>query len=234
MSRNATRSASSPGRPYRPSGIARSDAARISSGVEVGALRPSRIQLGDARGVDPTRGDAVDPDLRRSSSDSVLTSPARPGRSTFDVVSPGIGLRTEDDRITAIAGSVPARSGWSASRITRIVLRSVPSIAAVHASSSRASNSPGGGPPLLTSSRSRPPRASTAPETARAAPSAVARSAGTGAASSSRAASPSLGVSRALSASAAPSSARAAATARPRPPLPPQTSALRPVSPRGS
>ena len=122
------------------------------------------------------------------SEDSDLTSPASPGRSRFEVVRPGIGSRAEDDRITRIAGRSLSRRCGSAARISRSVLRSVPSIALSQVCSSRSSNPPSGGPPLLTSRRSRPPNRSTAVETAVAGPSAVARSAGTAVAASPRSA----------------------------------------------
>ena len=102
---------------------------------------------------------------------SDLMRPARPGRSTFEVVSPGIGSRADDERMIRIAGRSLARRCGSAARMSRMALRSVPSMAFVQAASSSSSNPPGGGPPELTSSRSRPPSAATARSTALLGPS---------------------------------------------------------------
>jgi hypothetical protein len=38
------------------------------------------------------------------SADRDFTRPASPGRSEFEVVSPGIGSRADDERMTSIAG----------------------------------------------------------------------------------------------------------------------------------
>ena len=87
--------------------------------------------------------------------------PASPGRSRFEVVSPGIGSRAELDRMTRIAGSRPARRWGRAARRRRSELHSVPSMAVCQAASSSSSKRPGGGPPELTTSRSSPPKAAT-------------------------------------------------------------------------
>ena len=100
------------------------------------------------------------------------------------MVRPGIGSRTELDRMTRTAGSRPSRRCGSEARRSRRELHSVPSMAACQVASSTSSNRPGGGPPELTTSRSRPPNASTAVATAVAGPSGVDRSAGTASAPS--------------------------------------------------
>ncbi len=101
-----------------------------------------------------------------SSSASVLTSPARPGRSPLETARPGIGVRTELDSTSAIeppsAPTAPATC-----RVSRSAPRNTDSNAARQASSSVSSAVPGGGPPTLTSAPSSPPYAVCAASTSR-------------------------------------------------------------------
>jgi hypothetical protein len=103
-----------------------------------------------------------------------------------------------------------------------------------HADSSRAAKLPGGGPPELTTSPSRPPRASTAAWTAAAGPSEVVKSAGTAVPPIRAAIASRSSDARATVATCAPSAATASAIAAPRPRLAPPTMIRLPSSPRST
>jgi hypothetical protein len=163
---------------------------------------------------------------------SDLIRPLRPGRIRLDVVIPATGSRAELDRMIPIAARSLWRRWGSAARMRRTALWSVPSMARCQVSSSRSAKRPSGGPPLLTSITSRPPKASTAADTAAAGPSGVARSTGTAVAAIWSAARSSRSEALAATATRAPSARSAAATAAPSPELPPPTSARAPSSPR--
>ena len=116
--------------------------------------------------------------------------------------------------------------------MSRIELSRVPAIARSQAASSSAANDPCGGPPVLTSRPSRPPRAATASRTAAAGPSAVDRSTGIGMPPSGWSVAVRACRSRAAPATRAPSAPRARTAAAPSPWLPPPTRNRRSVSPR--
>ncbi len=131
------------------------------------------------------------------------------------MVSAVIGSRTDDDSITHTAPWSDAVSSGSAARSSRIADQKVMSSARCQISSVSSVKRPGGGPPMLTSSRSRPPSAVAADDTARAGPSSVARSTGIPTAPSEVAVAVSRSDARAATATRAPSSVSARATAAP-------------------
>ena len=161
-------------------------------------------------------------------------SPARPGRSTLLVTRPGTGSRTDEERLTRMAGSLPSRRCGRAARMSRRADCSVPSMARSHSSSPSCPKEPAGGPPEFTTRRSRPPSWSTADRTDDDGPSGRLRSAATQEAPMADAAASSFSCVRPTSMTRAPSPASTVAMPAPRPEAPPPTSARLPLSPRST
>ena len=165
-----------------------------------------------------------------SSTASVFARPVTAARSEFDRTSPSIGCFTEIE-VMLMMRPPPRACRWGmAPRHSRTTLRSIESIASVHARSSSVMNGPDGGPPVLVTRMSRPPNLATVVSRTRVMSAAWRRSASIGrtsppAASIAAAASRSAGPPRAQMATRAPSRASASADARPSPLLAAQTRA---------
>ena len=93
--------------------------------------------------------------LGPSSPARVLANPARPGRSPFEIASPGIGTRTDEDSTNASAP--PSGSSAASARLSRTAPRKTLPNAACQASSGTSVAEPGGGPPTLISAPSSRP-----------------------------------------------------------------------------
>src|SRR5438093_4444193 len=223
--RNAHAAANSAGSPNRFMGARSAIRRRFSSEPARWRRRSVRIASG-ARQLTVIRSAA-------SSSESDLARPVTAARSELESRRLAIGCRTEIEVMnTRRPWSELLRCG-SAAWTRRTALINVRSKAFSQASSGRVSNTPGGGPPALTTTMSRAPRRSIASLTRASGSPAFERSRADEPAApiSSAAASIDFG-SRELMNTAAPSAASASAQARPRPLLAAVTSALRPFKPR--
>lgn len=171
-----------------------------------------------------------------SSSASVLASPATPARRLLDRTRPGIGSFTALEATLMIRPLRLARRCGKAARTIRTTLSSSRSKAFCQAASSKLSNAPPGGPPLLLTRTSNPPKRATAVATRCSAAPALATSAATGITSAWYVAA--ICVAAAVTAASsreemtrrAPSAASASAMPRPMPRLAALTSATRPRS----
>ena len=170
--------------------------------------------------------------LPPSSRASVFAQPTTPGRIAFESARLSIGARTELDSMLTMRPR-PLRSRCGRQRFVRRIAESRRSATALStASSVNPAAGPGGGPPPLLTRMSTPPKASTVRWTSRS------RSPGT-ITSPRTARAPILSASRSSSsrrrpniATFAPSAASCSAIARPIPEEAPQTTAVRPSSPR--
>jgi hypothetical protein len=115
-----------------------------------------------------------------SSSDSVFASEVTPDRKTFDSARFGIGSFTEDDVPIRIAPPPRCRIDGTTQRTARTTLMSSRSNALCHATSSKLSESPAGGPPVFANSASTAPSLEIVSVCQRAMASALLRSAVTG------------------------------------------------------
>ena len=169
---------------------------------------------------------------------SVRAIPVTAARRLLDSIRLSTGCFTLMDVMLRMRPQPCAFMPGSTARVSSTTLVSNRRVAASHVSGERLSNVPAGGPPaLVTSTSTRPKRASATATTAAPAPGA-AKSAGTASTGTPLAASMAAAVvrrsasPRAQSTRCAPSAASSSATARPRPLLAAATSAILPCSPK--
>src|SRR5712692_3013398 len=228
--RNAHAAPNSAGSPNRPIGAAADCCLIRSSGSTPAAMARPRVRsvrmASGARQLTVMRSGA-------SSRESVFARPVTAARIAFDSAMLGIGWRTEIEVMHTMRPCSERFRRGSAARINRTALMSVNWKATSHISSGVLWKVPGGGPPALTTSTSRPDSRVVAALTSASVSSARETSAGDQPAAPISFAVRSMATeSRDEMNTSAPSAISASAHARPNPLLAAVTSALRPFSPR--